>query len=83
MTKQSMWANQIFKNMFSNVAVHSTQRIIQIVHICVMINCPCEVYPLFLPSTEVNTLQQIKFLSQRIQNIIMYVLNTFYNRTRE
>lgn len=52
----SFRANDILKDVFAHMRVHSTQRVIQQVDVCIMIHCPSQAYTLLLPSTQVDTL---------------------------
>ena len=47
----------ILKNMFSNMAINSTQRIIKKINISVTVNSACKTHSLLLPTTQIYSLK--------------------------
>ena len=56
MSEEPMTANHLLEHAFSDMRVHSTERIIQQVQIGVLIHSSSDGYPLLLTSTQVYTL---------------------------
>ena len=42
--------DDMFKQMFTNMSIYSTQGVIQQIYVGILINSPCQAYPLFLTS---------------------------------
>ena len=53
-----MWSKDFVKDVFSNMGVYSTERVIQEVDVTVLIHSPCQTHSLFLTSTQVDALKR-------------------------
>ena len=58
--KHSLWSENIVKDVFSDMGVNSTERVIQEVDVTVLIHSPCQTHSLLLSSTQVDALRETK-----------------------
>ena len=64
-----LWSKDLVKDVFSNMQVYSTERVIQEVDFTVLIHGPCQIHSLLLASTQVEALRnylQIHHLKHNI-----------------
>jgi hypothetical protein len=56
--QQAIRPNDVVKNVLPYMRVHSTERVVQQVHVSVVVGCSGQTDPLFLAAAQINTLQK-------------------------
>ena len=62
-----LWPKDFVKDVFSDMGVNSTERVIQEVDVTILIHSPCQTHSLLLSSTQVDALREREILNINYQ----------------
>lgn len=63
----ALWTNDVLEDVFSDVSVNRTQRVVEQIHVSVVVDCTSERHALLLTARQVNALKRnIQYFTMKV-----------------